>query len=181
MDQIVYLGEIDIWNWFVTGVAILIGIIAVYKIAVEISIIIKKPIGVAKQRKADHELTIQNSKAIQELAKKHEDDTMQSMRHDEMIREDIKILTEKMDDISTRLDAMQNKIDVMERKIDATEMAKLKEKIVGYHRKYKDLGEWERFEEEVFWGLFNSYISHGGNSFVKDDIEPVMRNLKIIN
>lgn len=174
MEQIINLGEINVWNWFVTGFAILFGAVAIYKIVIEVSVIIKKPIGIAKQRKADHELTLQNSKAIQELAKKHEEDTKQSIRHDEVIRNDIKTLTEKMDSISTRLDVMQNKID-------ATEMAKLKEKILGYYRKYKDLGEWEKFEADVFWGLFDIYISHGGNSFVKDDIEPVMRGLKIID
>lgn len=174
MEQIINLGEINFWGWFVTGFAILFGIVAIYKIIIEVSIIIKKPIGIAKQRKADHELTLQNSEAIQKLSKKHEEDTKQSIRHDEMIRDDIKILTEKMDSISTRLDIMQNKID-------ATEMAKLKEKILGYYRKYKDVGEWQRFESDVFWGLYDRYISHGGNTFVVHDIEPVMRNLKIID
>ena len=174
MEQITNLGEINVWDWLVTGFVILFGIIAIYKIIIEVSVIIKKPIGVAKQRKADHELTIQNSIAIQELSKKHEEDTKQSIRHDEMIRDDIKILTEKLDTLSTSLDAMQ-------RKIDATEMAKLKEKILGYYRKYKDVGEWQRFEADVFWGLYDRYIYHGGNTFVVHDIEPVMRNLKIID
>ena len=67
----------------------------------------------------------------------------------------------------------------MQRKSDATEMAKLKDKIVSYYRKYSELGEWEKFEHDVFWSLYDSYINHGGNSFVKGTIEPVMRELKI--
>ena len=174
MENIINLGEINFWGWLITGFVILIGITSAYKIILEVSVIIKKPIGIAKQRKADHELTIQNSVAIQELAKKHEEDTKQSIRHDEIIRDDLKKLTDTVESISARLDAMQSKND-------ATELAKLKEKILAYYRKYKDIGEWERFESDVFWGLFDSYIARGGNSFVKHDIEPVMRNLKIID
>ena len=174
MNDITKLGEVDFFGWFVTGLIILIGITSIYKIIIEASVIIKKPIGIAKQRKADHELTIQNSIAIQELSKKHEEDTKQSIHHDEMIRDDLKKLTDTVESISARLDAMQSKND-------ATELAKLKEKILAYYRKYKDIGEWERFEADVFWGLFDSYIARGGNSFVRHDIEPVMRNLKVID
>lgn len=90
-----------------------------------------------------------------------------------MIRNDIQKLTNTVGNIAIKLEEMQ-------KKDDATEMAKLKDKIVAYYRKYSELGEWERFEHDVFWGLYDSYISRGGNSFVKDDIEPVMRKLKII-
>lgn len=69
----------------------------------------------------------------------------------------------------------------MQRKIDHTEMAKLKNQILSYYKKYKDVGEWNKFESEVFWSLYDSYISHGGNSFVERDIEPVMRNLREID
>lgn len=174
MENIINLGEINFWSWIVTGIIILVGITSIYKIIIEVSVMIKKPIGVMKQRQADHELTLQNSKAIQELAKRHEEDTKKSICHDEEIRNDIKNLTETIDSISIRLDSMQSKND-------ATELAKLKEKLLAYYRKYKDIGEWERFEADVFWGLFDSYIAHGGNSFVKHDIEPTMRNLKIID
>ena len=109
---------------------------------------------------------------LTELHNTHKEDTKQSIRHDEIIRQDLQTLTETVKDISTKL-------EVMQQKMDATEMAKLKDKIVAYYRKYSVLGEWERFEHDVFWGLYDSYISHGGNSFVKNDIEPVMRKLKI--
>ena len=81
--------------------------------------------------------------------------------------------------LTTTVDDIANKIEVMQSKIDHTEMSKLKGKILSYYRKYKDVGEWEQFEADVFWGLYDSYISHGGNSFVRDTIEPVMRELKV--
>lgn len=172
-----YIAQIESFNlvgWLVGLFIIISMIVSIATVVCKFFDIIGKPIGVWKQFKKDHELTIQNSNSIQELSKKHEEDTKQSIRHDEMIREDLKKLTETVESISTRLDAMQSKND-------ATELAKLKEKILAYYRKYKDIGEWERFEADVFWGLFDSYIAHGGNSFVKNEIEPVMRNLKVID
>lgn len=172
-----YVTQIESFNlvWWLVGLFIIISmIVSIATVVCKFFDIIGKPIGVWKQFKRDHELTIQNSNSIQELSKKHEEDTKQSILHNKMLQEDLKALSDEVKGISDRLDAMQ-------RKNDATELAKLKEKILAYYRKYKDIGEWERFEADVFWGLFDSYIAHGGNSFVKNEIEPVMRNLKIID
>lgn len=172
-----YVAQIESFNliWWLVGLFLIVSVfVTVATVVCKFFDIIGKPIGVWKQIKKDHELTVQNTQTIQELSKKHEEDTKQSILHDKMIRDDLKQLTETVNSISVRLDAMQSKND-------ATELAKLKEKILAYYRKYKDIGEWERFEADVFWGLFDSYIAHGGNSFVKHDIEPVMRNLKIID
>ena len=164
--------NIDLVSWMIVGFMILSFIIAVYSIICKFSEIVKKPIGVAKQRKQDHELLLKTVQDLTELHNTHREDTKQSIRHDEIIREDLQTLTSTVNDISSKLEIMQEKID-------ATEMAKLKEKILAYYRKYTPLGEWEKFESDVFWGLYDSYISHGGNSFVKDDIEPAMRKLRI--
>ena len=109
MENIINLGELDIWGWFVTGTVILVGITSIYKIITEVSVMIKKPIGVMKQRQADHDLTLQNSKAIQELAKRHEEDKMQSIHHDEMIRDELKVLTDTVNGIVNTLETMQQK------------------------------------------------------------------------
>ena len=172
MDVILELFNQD-FSSLIIGIFILMsGVIAIYKIVSEFFTIFGKPIGVAKQRKADHELLLKTVSDLTELHNTHKEDTQQSIRHDEIIRQDLSKLTDTVNDICSKLEVMQSKMDV-------TEMAKLKDKIVAYYRKYSTLGEWERFEHDVFWGLYDSYISHGGNSFVKDEIEPVMRRLKI--
>ena len=172
MNSILELFKQDIPSLILGIFIVMSGIIAIYEIICKFSSIIGKPIGIMKQRKSDHELLVKTVQDLTELHEKHEEDTKQSIRHDEIIRQDLVNLT-------TTVDGIANKIEIMQEKIDATEMAKLKEKILSYYRKYKDIGEWEQFESDVFWGLYDSYISHGGNSFVKDVIEPAMRNLKI--
>jgi hypothetical protein len=174
MDSIKEFFELD-WVAIILGIFVVMStVITIYTIICKFSEIIKKPIGVAKQRKQDHELLLKTVQDLTELHNTHKEDTKQSIKHDEMIREDLQALTSTVKDIS-------EKLEIMQEKIDATEMAKLKEKILGYYRKYKDIGEWQRFESDVFWGLYDRYISHGGNSFVKHDIEPTMRNLKVID
>lgn len=172
MGQILELFKQDITSLILGIFIIMSGCIAIYDIVCKFSSIFNKPIGVMKQRKADHELLVKTVNDLKELHNKHEEDTKQSIRHDEIIRGDLTNLTATVEDIA-------NKIEIMQSKIDSTEMAKLKDKLLSYYRKYKDKGEWDKFESDVFWGLYDSYISHGGNSFVKDTIEPVMRNLKI--
>jgi len=174
MEQIINLGEINVWDWFITGCALLFAIVAIYKIVIEFSVIIKKPIGVAKQRKADHELTLQNSKAIQELAKKHEEDTNQSIRHDEMIREDLKKLTETVNNIAMRFEEMQ-------RKNNETKLKELKDTLINYYNKYRVIGEWTTLEKDAFWDLFDDYENRGGNGYIHSIVEPAMRELKEID
>lgn len=174
MNDINALLDIDFSVVFIGLFTLLFGFVAIVTVIEKISIMIKKPVKWVKDKETDHKLIVANAKAIEELSKKHEEDTKQSIRHDAIIRDDLKKLSDTMD-------IMVSKISVLEDKIDATEMAKLKEKILGYYRKYKDVGEWQRFESDVFWGLYDRYIQHGGNSFVIHEIEPVMRNLKVVD
>lgn len=55
--------------------------------------IIGKPVKWVRDKHKDHELTLQNTQAIKELSKRHEEDTRQSMKHDEEIRRDLRELT----------------------------------------------------------------------------------------
>ena len=174
MDNIVNLGEIDIWGWIVTGFIILFGIIAIYKVIVEISVIINKPIGIMKQRKADHELTLQNAKAIQELSKKHEEDTKQCTRHDEMIRDDLKKLTDTVNSMALSFEKMQQKNN-------ETKVKELKDTLINYYNKYRVIGEWSKLEKDAFWELFEDYEERGGNGYIHSIVEPVMRELREVD
>lgn len=54
-------------------------------------------------------------------------------------------------------------------------MAKLKDTIIAYYKKYKDIGEWTKLEKDVFGDLFKSYEAHGGSGFIHSVAEPVMQ------
>ncbi|MBQ4523319.1 MAG: hypothetical protein IJA10_10270 [Lachnospiraceae bacterium] len=94
MDAILELFNQD-FSSLIIGIFILMsGGIAIYKIVSEFFAIFGKPIGVAKQRKADHELLVKTVQDLAELHNKHEEDTKQSIEHDKAIRNDLEKLTQ---------------------------------------------------------------------------------------
>lgn len=108
MDEIQALLNLD-WVALILAVFILMaGVIAIVTIIGKFSEIIGKPVKWIRDKKEDHKLIIENAKAIQELAKRHEEDTRQSIRHDEIIRNDLSNLTHMF--IEKQIDDMRFEI-----------------------------------------------------------------------
>lgn len=94
MSQIIELFKQDFSSLILGIFVIMSGFIAIYEIVCKFLSIFGKPIGIMKQRKADHELLLNTVKNLEELHNKHDEDTKQSIRHDEIIREDLSKLTQ---------------------------------------------------------------------------------------
>lgn len=94
MDEIKELTQLDFSAFIITAFMILAAIIAVYKIISEFFVIIKKPFGAAKQKKEDHDLLMKTVEDLKELHDKHEEDTKESIRHDEVIENKLEKLTD---------------------------------------------------------------------------------------
>lgn len=105
MDEIIALTEINFKMVFTGIIVILVGVVSIVSLVEKISIIIKKPVKWLKNRDDDHELVIKTAEELKKLSKKHEEDTKQSIRHDEMIREDLERLTHIV--IDTKIDDMR--------------------------------------------------------------------------
>ena len=73
MSQILELFKQDFPSLILGIFVIMSGVIAIYKIVSEFLSIFWKPIGVAKQRKLDHETIIHNTEVINELSSYMED------------------------------------------------------------------------------------------------------------
>lgn len=96
MEEIQVLLNLD-WIALASAVFIVMsGVIAIVTIVGKFSEIIGKPVKWVRNKQKDHELILENERAIQELAKRHEEDTKQSIRHDEIIRNDLAKLTKMM-------------------------------------------------------------------------------------
>ena len=153
---------------------IMSGIIAVYEIVCRFLSILGKPIGVMKQRKADHELLLKTVEDLTELHNKHEEDTKQSIKHDEMMRKDLLKLTNTVNGIAKNLECMQ-------KKENETKLKELKDSLIRYYNKYKNVGEWSKLEKDAFWDLFDDYEKRGGDGYIHSIVEPVMRELREID
>ena len=53
--------------------------------------------------------------------------------------------------------------------------------IVDFYNKYKNSDGWDSMDKEVFWDLFDDYEARGGDGFIHSKVEPVMRELKVID
>ena len=94
MSQILELFKQDFSSLILGIFVIMSGFIAIYEIVCKFLSIFGKPIGIMKQRKADHEILLNTVKNLEELHNKHDEDAKQSIRHDEIIRDDLSKLTQ---------------------------------------------------------------------------------------
>ena len=72
---------------------IMSGIIAIVTIIGKFSEIIGKPVKWIQNKNKDHELLIKTAEGLNELRIKQEEDTKQSIKHDQMIKSDLENLT----------------------------------------------------------------------------------------
>lgn len=158
-------------------------IIAIYDIVCKFSSIIGKPIGVIKQRNADHLMLLKTVDDLKELHEKHEESVKQSIRHDELIKQSVLSLTQKVDNLSK---------DILDFKTSNNndKLAEYKDKIGQSYRFYNErkysesnpIPYWNHMEKESLEGLIKQYEEHGGkNSFVHSIVEPEMQKWKVIN
>jgi len=94
MDTILELFKLDFSALIIGMFYLLSAIIAMTTIVGKFSELIGKPVRWLKKKQEDHDLLIQTAKNLDALQQKHEEDVRQSIRHDDMIREDLKKLTD---------------------------------------------------------------------------------------
>lgn len=174
MDVIKQLTELD-YSTLIIGVAVVAG---AFKVICEFFTWFMSYLGLEtkkmRQSREEHELLITTVKNLELLQNKQNEDVRQSIVHDRRIKDDLKNVTDKVNEIADILSNMQKADNV-------TEMKKLKEKLVAYYNKYKNLDGWTSMDKEVFWDLFEDYEERGGDGFIHSKVEPVMRELKIID
>ena len=168
------LQNIDLTSWIIVGFMIMAIIVTFYEVICKVCAIFNKPIGAMKQRKADHALLVETVQDLKQLHEKHEEDTKQSIKHDKIIKEELSMLTNTVNSIATNLEDM-------ERKNNETKVKELKDTLINYYNKYRVVGEWSELEKEAFWELFEDYSARGGNSYIHSIVEPVMRELKVVD
>ena len=93
MDEITSFFEINLNSLIQSLFILMSAVISSVAIIGKFSEIIGRPVKWVRDKNKDHELTLQNTQAIKELSKRHEEDTKQSIKHDEEIRRDLRELT----------------------------------------------------------------------------------------
>lgn len=94
MEIIPELFKQDFSSLIIGFFIILSSVIAIYEIIGKFSSIIGKPVKWVRQKENDHLLLLQTIENVDVLQKEHDESVKQSIRHDEIIREDLKKLTD---------------------------------------------------------------------------------------
>lgn len=108
MEMIDKLFNQNISSFIISCFVILSAIIAMYEIIGKFSKIIGKPVKWVSEKEKDHELLLQTAKGLDELHKQHEESVKQSIRHDEVIRNDLQNLTKMF--VDKQIDDMRYEI-----------------------------------------------------------------------
>lgn len=174
MEAIIELFKQDIPSLIIGCFIIISAIVTIYELIGKFSKIIGKPVRWIRNKERDHEILMQTTKGLDELQKQHEESVNQSIKHDKMIKDDLLSLTDTVNGIADTLDKMQ-------RKNNETKLKELKDSLIRYYNKYKNIGEWSKLEKEAFWDLFDDYEKRGGDGYIHSIVEPVMRELKEID
>lgn len=90
--------KLDISSLVMGLFLVLSAIIAAVTIIGRFSEIVGKPVKWIKKKNADHELLLKTSDTLHVLLKKQEEDVAQSIRHDELIRKDLNVITKDIRD-----------------------------------------------------------------------------------
>lgn len=93
MEIITELFKQDFPSLIIGFFVILSSIIAIYEIIGKFSKIIGRPVKWVREKENDHDLLMQTIKKVDVLQEEHKESVKQSIRHDEMIRKDLKNLT----------------------------------------------------------------------------------------
>lgn len=94
MEIITELFKQDFSSLILGFFVIISSIIAIYEIIGKFSTIIGKPVKWIRKKDNDHELLLQTVERVEALQKEQNESVKQSIRHDEMIRNDLKKLTD---------------------------------------------------------------------------------------
>lgn len=100
MSEIAELQKIDILSWLITGFLILSAINSSATIIGKFSETIGKPVKWVRKKQEDHCLLIKTSQSLDELWEQRKIDVEQSIKHDEILRDDLKKLTDMFVDKS---------------------------------------------------------------------------------
>lgn len=183
MDTILELFKLDVSSLTINLFIIMSGSIAMFTIIGKFSEIIGKPVKWIRKKDEEHALLLQTSQGLKALQDKHKEAVSQSIRHDEMIKDSVSKLSQKVDTLS-------DIITEMRRIQDEDKLAEYKDKIGQSYRYYCErkyssenpIVYWNSMEKEALEGLIEQYEAHGGkNSFVHSVVEPEIQKWRVID
>ena len=180
LELLLKLGwEVPRWLLIVLFIFVILGITFVF---------VKKQIVpvVHKAVKVKHDLdSINTLKDEQSKIKDEQIKIMQnSIEGDQQLSEEIECLKGDVDSLHTKLDEIAGTLQKLCDKEEAEGMSRAQNRLLEMYKRYglnNESKSWSRYESEVFFNTLDSYVAHGGNSFILETVVPVMKLLTVID
>lgn len=188
MEPIKQLLELDLIQWFYTGIIILSGIVALLTLVSKFCDYIDKPIKWLKGQNDDHELLISTRSDLDELIKNHKASVSQSIKHDDRIKDNLSDFMTEIKNAFAVMQEEQKEISDTVRQIalsnearDNATMEEMCDRISQKSRHYiNDLHGIPEDEYDDFVRLFKAYQGIHGNHGAEAKYNYCMKHLPIL-
>lgn len=172
LELLLKLGwEVPTWVFVVLFVLVILGLLFVF-IKKQIVPLVYKAVKIKKDIDSISEIRDKQVKIMEESI---EGDKELEAEVNE-IREDLFSLHDKLDQIA---DTLQSLCD----KEEQEGMSRAQNRLLEMYKKFylnNEAKTWTKYESEVFFNTLESYTSHGGNSFILEEVTPKMKLLNIV-
>lgn len=96
-----------------------------------------------------------------------------------------KELKEEIQGIRQAQERQSQRLDVIEKDTKKRERNRIRENLLRNYRYFTSktknpMQSWTRMEADAFWEEYRDYIDAGGNGHVKEEVQPKMRELEVV-
>ena len=171
LDILAKFGEVPTWVYIVALILVVLGIIYVFFQKSLIPTIYK----VIKIK--------EDVESISDIKNKQLEIMQESIAGDQQLAAEVEILKGDINDLHVKVDEISDTLHKLCDKEEAEGLSRAQNRLLEMYKKYgvnNETKSWGRYESEVFFNTLDSYISHGGNSFILNQVVPVMKLLNVI-
>lgn len=173
LELLLKLGwDVPPWVFTILFIAVALGILCVF---------IQKSVipSIVKGIKLKEEI-----ESIEEIKTKQNEIMHDSAENDKALEGEIEELRQDVTSLHTKVDQISESLQKLCSKEEQEGMSRAQNRLLEMYKKYglnNESKTWGRYEKEVFFNTLESYTSHGGNSFIVNEVVPVMRMLNVVD
>ena len=171
LDILAKLGEVPTWVYIVALILAVLGIVYVFFQKSLIPTIVK-----AVKIKEDIE-------SIADIKNKQLEIMQESIAGDQQLAAEVEMLKGDIGELHVKVDDISDNLRKLCDKEEAEGLSRAQNRLLEMYKKYglnNETKSWSRYESEVFFNTLDAYVAHGGNSFILDQVVPVMKLLNVI-
>jgi uncharacterized protein YydD (DUF2326 family) len=118
------------------------------------------------------------------LKDEHIEIMKKSFEGDEVLKEEVEEIRAEMSSLHEKVDQIADTLQSLCNKEEQEGMSRAQNRLLEMYKQFylnSETKTWTRYESEVFNSTLDSYLAHGGNSFIANEVAPKMKLLTVID